>query len=169
MARHSMLYLIAIPLVLGPLVLGLAGCGDDDSPTSPSPVTLTAEVRAALDRSIQDEYRSETIYQGVINDLGQLLPFVNVLTAEQRHSATVAEMSTRRGLTPPANASTLATVPHYSTSTEACRAAAIAERANVAMYDELLRLDLPSDVRLGFTNIRAASLLNHLPAFERCS
>jgi hypothetical protein len=94
---------------------------------------------------------------------------VNVLTAEQRHSATVAEMFARRRLAPPANASTLATVPHYGTSTEACRAAAIAERANVAMYDELLRLDLPSDVRLGFTNIRAASLSNHLPAFERCA
>ena len=164
MARHSMLYLIAIPLVLG-----LAGCGDDDSLTSPSTVTLTDEVRAALDRSIQDEYRSETTYQGVINDLGQLMPFVNVLTAEQRHSATIAEMFTRRALSLPANAWTLATVPHYSASTEACQAAAIAERANVAMYDELLRLALPSDVRQGFANIRAASLLNHLPAFERCS
>lgn len=164
MARHSTLYLIVIPLVFG-----FAGCGDDDSPTSPSPVTLTVEVRAALDRSIQDEYRSETTYQGVINDLGQLLPFVNVLTAEQRHSATIAEMFARRGLTAPPSTWTLATVPHYSTSTEACRAAATAERANVAMYDELLLLDLPSDVRQGFTNIRAASLLNHLPAFERCS
>jgi hypothetical protein len=164
MARHSMLYFVAISLVLG-----LPGCGDDDSPTSPSPVTLTVEVRAALDRSIQDEYRSETTYQGVVNDLGQLLPFVNVLTAEQRHSATVAEMFTRHGLAAPANAWTLATVQQYSTSTDACRAAATAERANVAMYDDLLRLDLPSDVRQGFTNIRAASLLNHLPAFERCS
>lgn len=163
MSRHSM-HLVAIPLVLA-----LAGCGDDDSPTSPSPVTLTLEVRAALDRSIQDEYRSETTYQGVVNDLGQLLPFVNVLTAEQRHSATIADLFSRRGLAAPANASTLATVPHYSTSTDACRAAATAERANVAMYDELLRLDLPSDVRQAFTNVRAASLLSHLPAFERCS
>jgi hypothetical protein len=164
MASRSMPGLVVIPLVLG-----LAGCGDGGSPTGPSPVNMTAEVRAALDRGIQDEYRSETTYQGVVNDLGQLLPFANVLTAEQRHSATIAEMFARRGLTAPANAWTLASVPHYSTSTEACRAAATAERANVAMYDELLGLDLPGDVRQGFTNIRAASLLNHLPAFERCS
>jgi hypothetical protein len=152
-----------------PLLLGLVGCGDGDSPTSPSPATLTVEVRAALDRSIQDEYRSETTYQGVVNDLGQLLPFVNVLTAEQRHSATIAALFTRYGLTPPPSAWTLATVSHYETVTDACRAAATAERANIAMYDELLRLDLPSDVRQAFTNLRAASLQNHLPAFERCS
>jgi hypothetical protein len=163
MARHSMFYLAV------PLLLGLVGCGDGDSPTSPSPATLTVEVRAALDRSIQDEYRSETTYQGVVNDLGQLLPFVNVLTAGQRHSAAIAELFTRYGLTPPASAWTLATVSHYGTVTDACRAAATAERANIAMYDELLRLNLPSDVRQAFTNLRAASLQNHLPAFERCS
>jgi len=163
MARHSM-FTLAVPLLLG-----LVGCGDGDSPTSPSPATLTVEVRAALDRSIQDEYRSETTYQGVVNDLGQLLPFVNVLTAEQRHSATIAALFTRYGLTPPPSAWRLATVSHYETVTDACRAAATAERANIAMYDELLRLDLPSDVRQAFTNLRAASLQNHLPAFERCS
>lgn len=163
MARYSMFYLAV------PLLLGLVGCGDGESPTSPSPGTSTVEVRAALDRSIQDEYRSETTYQGVVNDLGQLLPFVNVLTAEQRHSATIAALFTRYGLSAPANAWTIATVPHYGTVSEACRAAATAERANVALYDDLLRLDLPADVRQAFTNLRAASLQNHLPAFERCS
>jgi hypothetical protein len=163
MARYSVLYLAV------PLLLGLVGCGDGDSPISPSPGTLTGEVRTALDRSIQDEYRSEMTYQGVVNDLGQPLPFVNVLAAEQRHSATIAGLFTRYGLSAPANAWTVATVPHYGTVGEACRAAATAERANIAMYDELLGLVLPSDVRQAFTNLRVASLQNHLPAFERCS
>lgn len=61
------------------------------------------------------------------------------------------------------------TVSHYGTVTDVCRAAATAERANIAMYDELLRLDLPSDVRQVFTDLGAASLQNHLPAVERCS
>ena len=37
------------------------------------------------------------------------------------------------------------------------------------MYDELLRLTLPADVRQVFENVGLASLSNHLPAFERCS
>jgi hypothetical protein len=163
MPHRSMFYLVVA------LVVAFGGCGSDKSPTGTSPVTVTAELRAALDRSIQDEYLAETTYQGVLNDLGPLQPFVNVLTAEQRHSASIAELYTRRGLVAPTSAWTLDTVPHYSTTNAACSAAASAERANIAMYDELLRLNLPNDVRQVFTNNRSASLLNHLPAFERCS
>ena len=46
-----------------------------DSATAPSTTSLTSEVRAALERSIQDEYRAETINQGVVEDLGPLAPF----------------------------------------------------------------------------------------------
>lgn len=153
------------------MALGLAGCGGDGdrSTAGPTPVAPTTELRAALERAVQDEYKAETTYQGVINDLGQLQPFVNVLTAEQRHSASIAELFARRGLVAPPNQWTLAIVPHYTTIPAACLAAATAERENIALYDELLRLDLPTDVRQVFTNVRTASLLNHLPAFERCS
>jgi hypothetical protein len=129
----------------------------------------TSDVRAALERSLQDEYHAETTYQGVVEDLGPLAPFVNVLSAEQRHSGSIADVFVRRGLTPPANSWTLATVQHFTSIPVACDAAATAERANVAMYDELLRLTLPADVRQVFENVRLASLSNHLPAFERCS
>jgi len=108
-------------------------------------------------------------YQGVVEDLGQLAPFVNVLSAEQRHSASIAQLFVRRDLTPPPNSWTLEMGPHFTSIPVACGAAATAERGNVAMYDELLRLTLPADVRQVFENIRLASLTNHLPAFERCS
>ena len=52
---------------------------------------------------------------------------------------------------------------------EACAAAAQAERDNVSLYDAFLQMDLPTDVRNVFTNNRAASLENHLPAFEACA
>lgn len=122
-----------------------------------------------MERSIEDEYRAETTYQGVIDDWGQVLPFVSVLTAEQRHSASIAQLFTRRGLNVPANTWTTGTVTHYTSVPAACRAAADGERANVTMYDVLLRLTLPADVRQVFENVRLASLMNHLPAFERCS
>jgi hypothetical protein len=166
------------PWLAGILVLtgALAFASCDDSPeslTAPSSIAsatpLAAELRAALERSIQDEYRAETIYQGVVADFGALTPFVNVIGAEQRHSSAIALMFTRRSLPVPANAWTVATVPHFATVPSACAAAAIAERENMALYDELLRLDLPSDVRQVFESNRTASLVAHLPAFERCS
>jgi hypothetical protein len=36
------------------------------------------------------------------------------------------------------------------------------------MYDDLLASPLPDDVVKVFTKLRAASLNNHLPAFQNC-
>ena len=153
-----------------------AGCGSS-SPTAPGPATgmtgttwtLSPGARAALERGLQDEYKAEMTYQGVVDDLGAPIPFVGVLGSEQRHAAAIAQMFTRRGLPVPANAWTPDRVPRFATVPAACAAAAAGERETVAMYDELLRLDLPADVRQVFTNVRYASLSNHLPAFEWCA
>ena len=166
-------------VLIAVLAAAAAGCGGNGSPTAPMPIggvgmtgstwTLSPEARAALERSLQDEYKSEMTYQGVVNDLGAPIPFVGVLWSEQRHAAAVVQMFVRRGLPVPANAWTPDRVPRFGTVQAACAAAAAAERETIAMYDELLRLDLPSDVRMVFTNVRYASLSNHLPAFEWCA
>lgn len=166
-------------LVLAVMLVALASssqiaCDDGpSSPTSPTSTTsstvLTVELRAALERGLQDEYRAETIYEGVVADFGQVAPFVNVIGAEQRHSAAIALMFTRRALPVPASAWTVATVPHFPTVTAACAAGVVAERENIALYDDLLKQDLPADVRQVFESNRSASLLAHLPAFQRCA
>jgi hypothetical protein len=51
---------------------------------------------------------------------------------------------------------------------EACATGAVAEVANIELYDDFLALDLPYDVRRVFEANRVASLDKHLPAFERC-
>jgi hypothetical protein len=158
-------------LIAGLIAVLSSACGSD-SPTSPSTVggaPVADAVRVAMEQAIADEYRAETIYQGVIGDFGALAPFTNVLTAEQRHSATIAGLFTSRGMAVPANGWTTATVPHFSTVPSACAAGVVAERENIALYDRFLALDLPADVRQVFENNRAASLLNHLPAFQRCA
>lgn len=147
------------------------GC-ESSSPTAPSSTAgtaLSSSVRVALEEAIADEYRAETIYQGVIADFGSVAPFVNILTAEQRHSSAIARLFVTRGLSVPANAWTVATVPHYPSLPAACAAGVITERENIAIYDRVMSLDLPVDVRAVFENNRAASLFNHLPAFERCA
>jgi hypothetical protein len=139
------------------------------SPSPSAPGVLSPEIRVALEAAIADEYRSETIYQGVINDLGQVLPFVNILTAEQRHSEAIANVMTTYGLAVPSNPWNVASVPHLATLSQACTTGAGSERENIAIYDRFLQLDLPADVRRVFENNRAASLQSHLPAFERCA
>ena len=148
--------------------LGTAGCGDQRSPTAPS-ATIDVALSAVLSRAIQDEYRAETTYQVVVNDFGQVLPFNNVLTAEERHSASIGRLYATRGLATPSSAWSPDQAPHFTSLPAACAAGAEAERGNIAMYDELLQGTLPADVRQVFTNNRSASIMNHLPAFERCS
>ena len=150
-------------------VLGVAGCDEGRSPVGPSVVVLAADVQVALDTTIQDEFRAETIYQGVINDFGPVLPFAAILTAEQRHSTSLGLLFTKRGLPVPASLVTVATVPHFATVREACAAGVVAERENIALYDRFLARDLPDDVRQVFSNNRRASLENHLPAFVTCA
>lgn len=155
--------------VLSILVLASGGCDSTQSPTAPTSTALTPEVLSALELGIQDEYRAEAIYQGVVNDFGAVVPFISILTAEQRHSASIAHLYTTRGLATPASQSSVTTVPHFGSVRESCVAAAGAERDNIGLYDRMLTLVLPDDVRQVFTNNRRASVNNHLPAFIACS
>lgn len=151
------------------LALAVSACDGGGLPASPSSSVLTEALEATLARAIQDEYHAEIIYQGVIDDFGAVQPFSNILTAEQRHSAAIAGLYASRGLTPPASRWTVDAVPHFATVQSACAAGAAAERDNIALYDDLLRTDLPADLRQVFENNRRASAANHLPAFEQCS
>jgi hypothetical protein len=148
------------------LTVGTVGC-DDASPTAPT--GLDPALATMLSRAIQDEYRAETIYQGVITDFGPVLPFANILRAESRHSSAIARLYAARGLATPASEWTVQRVPHFTSVPAACAAGAVAERENIALCDELLGGELPADVRHVFTNNRSASVLSHLPAFELCS
>ena len=162
-----------------------AGCSSDSSPTSPSmaPVqaqstlgagtgggssVLDAATLEAMNRGIQDEYHAEFVYMKVIEKFGDVQPFYNIVYAEQRHSEAIANLFTNRGLLVPPSDWNLGNVPEFASVADACAAGVVAELENIALYDELLTLDLPQDVRNVFTNIRAASLDKHLPAFQTC-
>ena len=157
------------PVLLVAAIAGGCGASSPTAPSSTAVTVLTGPVRLAMQEAIADEYRAETIYQGVITDFGSVQPFVNVLAAEERHSTSIGRLFTVRGLSVPANTWTLATVPRYPSIPAACTAGVVAERENITMYDRYFALDLPGDVRQVFQNNRRASLENHLPAFERCA
>ncbi len=155
-----------VPLAL----LLLAACGDavTTAPDTVPAVTLTPAITAALESTLLDEWHAESIYQRLLADHGDVSPFRNIVQAEQRHAVALQSLLTSRALAIPANPWTLDNVPRFASVNEACAAAADAEIANIALYDQFMALALPDDVRTVFTANRRASLDQHLPAFERC-
>ncbi len=164
MSRAKWVRFIVAPLMLLAAV-ALTAC-DSEPPTGIQPPTDDA--LAAMDNAIQDEYHAEAIYQGVLTDFGEVLPFYNIIFAEQRHSESIASLFVKRGLDVPASDHTVDSVPRFDSVPAACTAAVEAEIANIEMYDVLLEADLPADVRQVFQNNRRASLDHHLPAFRAC-
>lgn len=152
-------------LVLG-TVLALGGCTSEGT-TAPPSAELAPAVLEAMTDGLQDEYRAAAVYEGVLTQFGQVLPFRNILQAEQKHAASIAALFAVRGLAVPTRTSE-GSIPSFASVTDACALGATAEVENIALYDRLLALELPLDVRRVFDANRLASLNNHLPAFERC-
>jgi hypothetical protein len=166
------------------LTLALSACHGSSlvSPTPSSPganapaggasilsPAVDAGLLAILNADIQDEYRAEAIYRGVLLDFGaETRPFSNIVLAEQSHAAAVAGLFTARALPVPQSLWSPANVPRFTTLRAACAAAVQAEIENIALYDSQLGASLPEDVLRVIQSNRAASINNHLPAFQRC-
>ncbi len=164
-------------LLISGLVTALittAGCNNSVSPEESAAASdliaagMTEEIVQMLEEAIQDEFHAEMIYQRVMADFGQVRPFSNIVNAEIRHASSLAILFTRYGLEVPESRWNLENVPVFESVSDACQAAAQAEIANIALYDEYLATPLPEDVRIVFENNRLASLDKHLPAFRRC-
>jgi len=133
-------------------------------PVGPDPDDLVP----ILERALQEEYGAEMLYRSVLASFGTgTAPFALIVEAEARHALALQQLFARRDLVAPAWAPVA--FPAFGTLAEACAAGVAAEVADAAFYQPYLeRDDLPLDVRTVFSNLQAASLENHLPAFERC-
>jgi hypothetical protein len=133
-------------------------------PVGPDP----GDIVAILERALQEEYNAQMLYRHVLAIFGpDTAPFALIAEAEVRHVAALKLLFTRRSLVPPSWAPV--SFPAFGTIPEACAGGVAAEAADAAFYTPYLaRTDLPQDVRNVFENLQAASLDNHLPAFERC-
>ena len=179
MTRHQLTRTAVAALTLA---LGACGGSSATSPTPSSPATTTpvggasltpsavdAGLLAILNADIQDEYRAEAIYRGVLLDFGaEIRPFANIVPAEVWHAKAVAGLFTARGLPVPLSLWSPANVPRFTNLRAACAAAVQAEVENIALYDSQLSATLPEDVLRVLQSNRAASVNNHLPAFQRC-
>jgi hypothetical protein len=134
-------------------------------PVGPDP----ADIAAILGSALQEEYRAQYLYESVLEDYDGAMPFATIVQSEVRHVEALRMLFTRRQMTPPASTWTPASFPPFASLPLACAAGVAAEAEDAAFYTPYLsRTDLPQDVRNVFTNLQAASLENHLSAFEAC-
>lgn len=146
---------------------GAGLCGDAcTGPVGPDP----EYVAAMLGEALQEEYKAHFLYASVLEDYAGAMPFASIAESEMRHVEALQMLFARRQMAPPASAWTAASFEPFATLQAACAAGVTAERADADFYTPYLqRDDLPQDVRNVFTNLQAASLYNHLPAFEACA
>lgn len=129
-----------------------------------------ADIAAILVEALQEEYKAQMLYRSVLGTFGpDTAPFALIAESEARHVGALQRLFTRRQLAPPASVWAPSSFPPFASVPLACAAGIVAEQEDAAFYTPYLqRTDLPQDVRNVFTNLQAASLENHLPAFERC-
>ncbi|MCA9293840.1 MAG: hypothetical protein KDA20_08505 [Phycisphaerales bacterium] len=135
---------------------------------SANPAVTDVDVKTAnaLRAALLDEQRAQAFYNNVLAVHGQHRPFVNIVRAEARHERLVATLMEQYGVEAPETAiRELPPVP--ATFAGCCTLAADLERDNIVMYDRLLQDVQQADIRAALERLRAASLNNHLPAFER--
>ncbi len=133
-------------------------------------LALDTAARAALITALagaDGEYAAHAEYTAILAKFGTTVqPYANILRAEKQHIAALQQQCVKYGVAVPAD-TYLGTVTATATLLEAAQVGVFAENLNVAMYGTLLTqvAKYPSLVQV-FTNLRAASLNNHLPAFE---
>jgi hypothetical protein len=136
--------------------------------TAPVVAPLDAAEQAALNEAILEEYGALNLYNAVLDQYGNVLPFSRIARAEAQHVRALTQLFTKYGLSVPANPG-LTQAPTVTSLTQACQAGVDAEIADAALYDELLKVTDNPDVVQVYHNLQAASLNNHLLAFEACN
>jgi len=130
-------------------------------PAAPFPV-----LHQALRIALYDEYAARAFYAAVVQAFGPQLPFVNIVQSEVQHIEALSRLCERYGVPRPIDPFPAETTVAATWSANLERGVA-GEIANIQLYDVLLNFVAEPDVRQVFANLQAASLNNHLPAFQR--
>jgi hypothetical protein len=128
---------------------------------------LSEQEVTALREALDDEYHAWTTYDQVVEDFGEVRPFINIRAAEARHIEALLGLFRRYGVEVPPNRWP-GKVPRYRRLLDACRDAVTAEIENAALYDRLMATTQKQDLLTVLGNLREASQERHLPAFRRC-
>ena len=123
-----------------------------------------AELEKMFTVLINDEYKAQAEYEALIEEFGAVNPFVRIVKAEARHIDALETLFDAYDFDiPEDNGDKYAVVP--DSLEEAYAIGVEADIANIDLYEDYLKQDLPEDVERVFTNLMKASE-NHLRAFE---
>lgn len=115
-----------------------------------------------------DEQHAYAAYESIMDQFGEVRPFVNIQQAEAQHAAAWELLFDRYGIETPELPEF--DIPQFASVTEACALGAEAEIANFSLYDEMLEAFAPyPDLYQVAQSLRDASEFQHLPAFESCA
>lgn len=122
----------------------------------------------ALRIALYDEYAARAFYSLIVETFGARAPFVNIAKSEARHIEALTALCRRYGVARPMDPFPAGTT--VATSWRAnCERAVVGELANIRLYQTLLPWIAAPDARRVFINLQAASLDNHLPAFQHAA
>jgi hypothetical protein len=157
-------------LILSTLLAGAVAVGALAQGRRAAAPALTETAEKALREALagpDGEYAARAEYEAILDQFGATVqPYANILRAEERHIAALERQCVKYGVAIPTD-EYLGKIMAPSDLKQAAEAGVLAEKANVAMYDRLLQeVEAYPDLVRVFTNLRAASLNNHLPAFE---
>lgn len=123
-----------------------------------------AELEKMFTVLINDEYKAQAEYEALIAEFGFVNPFARIVKAEARHIDALETLFDAYDFdVSEDNGDQYAVVP--DSLEKAYTMGVEAEIANIDLYEDYLKLDLPEDVERIFTNLLKASE-NHLRAFE---
>ena len=125
------------------------------------------EVEGLL-QALNDEYYAWAVYDQVIEDFGQVRPFVNIQGAEANHIDALLSLFRTYQVPIPENPWP-GDVGSFDSVQEACAAGVQAEIENAALYDELFKTTGREDILKVYQSLQRASQEQHLPAFQRCA
>jgi len=130
---------------------------------------MSETVSNVLTEAINDEYKARATYRQVINQFGEIRPFINIVDAESRHIEALLPLFDKYNVAVPED-DWDSRIEAPKSILEACQLGVEAEIENAEMYDRLLELtkDYP-DIQRVLLQLQRASTENHLPAFKRCA
>jgi hypothetical protein len=131
-------------------------------------MSLSAQEIDDLLAVLDDEYRAHATYSQILEDFGDVGPFVNIREAEGRHIEALLGLLHDFEVPVPPN-DWPARVSRYPSVQEACAAGVAAEIDNAALYDRVLAHTSRIELTTVYENLQRASRENHLPAFQRCA